>query len=164
MGQKKPPAQTSLSKNQGIYWFAYKRRIELESCFVPTWMQVCVQTVMSVHTRILLSYVWLPLRWMLATSSFLGIFYQLSTLNGKRHPSIVVVEVLALVTCVSESISMVWVRKGVRRLGAIVFQLARTGSYAQKGLGVYVGVSHPTLTTQRLREVSFSKGKLRHSY
>lgn len=46
---------------------------------------------------------------------------------------------------------MVWARKGVRRLGAIVFQLGRTGSYAQKGLGVYVGVSHPTLTTQRLR-------------
>lgn len=65
----------------------------------------------------------------------MGIFYQLSKLSGKRDLSEVVAKILALVTCASELITMVWARKGVRSLGIIVFQLARSGSYAQKGFG-----------------------------
>lgn len=56
MGQKRNPAQTQQQAEGETSWFAYEGRIELESCFMPTWMQVDVQTVMNILTHILLSY------------------------------------------------------------------------------------------------------------
>lgn len=138
MVQKRTAAQTALSKKQkgeftGVLW-------ELDSSFMPTWMQVGVQTVKSSPTHTLLSYVSLPLRWPPtsrrppATRSFLGIFYQLSNPHGK----------MSLDSCIKSPClghvlildHLLWSgqRKRFRGLG-VVFYLARTGSYAQKGLG-----------------------------
>lgn len=57
MGQKRNPAHTQQKAERGTSWFVYyEGRIELESCFMPTWMQVDVQTIMNILTHILLFY------------------------------------------------------------------------------------------------------------
>lgn len=84
---------------------------------MPTWMQVGVQTIKSSPTHILLSYVSLPLRWPPtsgrppATSTFLGIFYQLSNPHGKMTLDSYSRRSLTWSCTYSESLTMVWAEK-----------------------------------------------------